>query len=295
MTALLAADAVTRRFGDFTANDRISLRVEPGEVVGLLGANGAGKSTFMRIVLGLLAPTAGRIELFGQAPSRSVRRRIGYVPQGLGLYDDLTVAENLQFAGRAYGRALTVPAGSELAAERASLVRDLPLGLRRRLAFLAALGHDPALLVLDEPTSGVDPLGRSRLWDTIRDSAERGAGVLVSTHYMEEAQHCDRLVVLVAGRIAVTGTLAEIIGERTAVQVTAPDWPAAFVALDAAGLVPSLHGRRLRVIGADPAAVGSVLTRAGVNARISSVPANFEEAFVALATDGAAAATAAAP
>jgi ABC-2 type transport system ATP-binding protein/ribosome-dependent ATPase len=282
---LVEASAVTRRFGAFTANDRIDLHVEQGEVVGLLGANGAGKTTLMRLLLGLLRPTSGTVRILGRVPSRAVRRQVGYVPQGLGLYEDLTVAENVEFAAAAFGTG-AAPLDADLRAEARTLVRELPLGLRRRLAFATALGHDPALLVLDEPTSGVDVLGRGRLWDTIRGAAEGGAGVLVSTHYMEEAEHCDRLVVLTAGRVAVSGTMSGIIAGRRALQITAPRWDAAFQALDAAGIVPALHGRTLRLVGADPDRVAGVLDAAHVEAELTDVPANFEEAFVALAAEG---------
>jgi ABC-2 type transport system ATP-binding protein/ribosome-dependent ATPase len=287
MTRLVDARGVTRRFGGFTANESIDLHVDSGEVVGLLGANGAGKSTFMRIALGLLRPTDGSIRLLGRAPSRAVRRRVGYVPQGLGLYEDLTVAENLQFAAGAYRTSPAALLDPDLRAEADTLVGALSLGLRRRLAFAAALGHDPALLVLDEPTSGVDPLGRSRLWDTIRDAADRGAGALVSTHYMEEAEHCDRLVVLASGRVVVSGTLADIVGGRRALQITSARWDAAFQALDRAGVIPSLHGRTLRLMGVDQRQVRGILDAAGIDAELSLVPADFEEAFVALATEGA--------
>ncbi|HEX8862722.1 MAG TPA: ABC transporter ATP-binding protein, partial [Actinomycetes bacterium] len=154
---LLQARGVTRTFGGLTAVDQVDLQVNAGEVVGLLGANGAGKTTLIRIVLGLLRPTAGEVRLLGEPPSRHSRARLGYVPQSLGLYDDLTVAENLAFTARAFGghppERLDDP---ELEAARGELVAGLPLGLRRRLAFAAALGHQPELLVLDEPTSGVD-------------------------------------------------------------------------------------------------------------------------------------------
>jgi ABC-2 type transport system ATP-binding protein/ribosome-dependent ATPase len=281
MTLLVEATGVTRRFGRFTANDNIDLRVEAGEVVGLLGANGAGKSTFMRIVLGILAPTSGRVRLFGEPPSREIRRRIGYVPQGLGLYDDLTVAENLEFVAGAYATP-PIELDEDVEEYRNRLVAEIPLGLRRRIAFSAALAHDPTMLVLDEPTSGVDPLARSGLWDTIRDSADRGAGVLVSTHYMEEAEHCDRLVVLAEGRVVVASTLAEILAGRTAVQVSTAQWDRAFAALDGAGLPTALHGRHLRVLGVEESAVRAVLDGAGITGDTERVPATFEEAFVEL-------------
>jgi ABC-2 type transport system ATP-binding protein len=282
-TNLVQAVGATVRFGRLTAIDRVDLHLAPGEVVGLLGANGSGKSTFMRLVLGLLRPSAGRVEIFAAAPSRATRRRVGYVPQGLGLYEDLTVAENLRFSISGYHIASPSLDGDHgLRAESNTLVRDLPLGLRRRLAFAAALGHDPSLLVLDEPTSGVDPLARSRLWDTIRSAADRGAGVLVSTHYMEEVEHCDRIVVLSAGRVIVSGTVADIVGGRDALQITTSRWDTAFQSLDAAGVLASLHGRTLRVIGADPRHVAALLRWAGIDAELATVPATFEEAFVAL-------------
>ena len=281
---LAEAAAVSRRYGSLLANDRVDLRVGPGEVVGLLGANGAGKSTLMRMLLGLLRPTGGRVRLFGAPPGRAARRRIGYVPQGLGLYEDLTVAENLAFAAGAYRVPVPSLAGDPALRDRAgTLVRELPLGLRRRLAFAAALAHDPRLLVLDEPTSGVDPLARSRLWDTVRAASDGGAGVLVSTHYLEEVEHCDRVVVLADGRVVAAGTESDIVAGRRAVQVRTPRWAAAFEVLDRAGLAVGLHGRALRVVDADAARVAGLLRGAAVPAELASVPATVEEAFVALA------------
>jgi ABC-2 type transport system ATP-binding protein/ribosome-dependent ATPase len=256
--------------------------VAPGEVVGLIGANGAGKTTLIRMLLGLLLPTAGRIRLFGEPPSRRTRARLGYVPQSLGLYEDLTVAENLAFSAAAFGHAGADLEG-ELAEQRDTLVRDLPLGLRRRAAFAIALSHHPDLLVLDEPTSGVDPLQRARLWETIRATATDGAGVLVTTHHLSEAEQCDRLVVLANGRVAAAGTLAEVVGDTTAAEVRTPSWEAAFTALDAAGLPVSLVGRALRVPGADPDTVRRLLADAGVPAQVATVAASFEETFVVLA------------
>jgi ABC-2 type transport system ATP-binding protein len=279
---LAGAEGATRRFGELLAVDAVHLRVAAGEVVGLIGANGSGKTTLIRMLLGLLAPTAGRVRLFGEPPSRRTRARLGYVPQSLGLYEDLTAAENLAFSIAAYGGRDAVLEG-ELARARDVLVRDLPLGLRRRVAFAIALGHHPDLLVLDEPTSGVDPLQRARLWETIRASAEQGAGVLVTTHHLAEAEQCDRLVVLAAGRVVAEGTLAEVVGDTKAVEVRAPAWEAAFTALDDAGLPVSLVGRALRVPGADPAEVGRLLERAAVPAEVVTVPASFEETFVVLA------------
>jgi ABC-2 type transport system ATP-binding protein/ribosome-dependent ATPase len=209
---MMLADAggVTKKFGDFTAVDGVNLTVARGEVVGLLGANGAGKTTLMKMLLGLISPTAGRVVLFGETITPDARKRIGYVPQGLGLYEDLTVAENLQFVARAFG--VDTPRLGDLEARKDVLVRELSLGLRRRTAFLGALSHRPELLILDEPTSGVDVIARSALWDTIRAAADSGAGVLVSTHHMEEVDQCDRVVVMAGGRVVLSGTMDEIVG-----------------------------------------------------------------------------------
>jgi ABC-2 type transport system ATP-binding protein len=283
---LAAAQGATRRFGELLAVDGVDLTVAAGEVVGLIGANGSGKTTLIRMLLGLLAPTSGHIRLFGEPPSRRTRARLGYVPQSLGLYEDLTVAENLAFSAAAYG-SQDATLGGDLAGARDVLVRELPLGLRRRAAFAIALGHHPDLLVLDEPTSGVDPLQRARLWDTIRASAELGAGVLVTTHHLAEAAQCDRLVVLASGRVVATGSLPDVVGDTTAVEVRTPTWEAAFTALDVAGLPVSLVGRTLRVPGNDPAVVARVLADADIPAEVGSVPASFEETFVVLAGEPA--------
>jgi len=279
---LAVAAGATRRFGELLAVDHVDLEVRAGEVVGLIGANGSGKTTLLRLLLGLLPPTAGRVRLFGEPPSRRTRARLGYVPQSLGLYEDLTVAENLAFSTAAFGVHGAALEG-DLAGVRDVLVRVLPLGLRRRVAFAIALGHRPDLLVLDEPTSGVDPLQRARLWETIRACAEAGAGVLVTTHHMSEAGQCDRLVVLASGRVVAEGTMDEVVGGTRAVEVRSGRWEEAFTALDTAGLPVSLVGRTLRVPGADPGAVGGLLADAGVDADLDEVPASFEEAFVVLA------------
>ena len=282
---LALADGAVRRFGAFTAVAGVDLEVRAGEVVGLLGANGAGKTTLIRLLLGLLHPTAGRVRLFGRRPSRATRGRIGYVPQGLGLWEDLTVTENLAFSARAFGSA-PPKLEPDLVAVSRTLVRDLPLGLRRRLAFAAALAHAPDLLVLDEPTSGVGLGARAALWETIHRSAAGGAGVLVTTHHLDEAGECDRLVLMAAGRVVAEGTLASVVGEGTAVAVRTGRWDAAFAALGAAGLPTALVGRELRVPGGDLAAVRAALGAAGVSAELAVVPATFEETFVRLALAG---------
>jgi ABC-2 type transport system ATP-binding protein/ribosome-dependent ATPase len=287
MTALLSADHVTRRFGSFVAVDDVSLRVEAGEVVGLLGANGAGKTTLIRMLLGLLPVSEGAASMFGGTPSRASRRRLGYVSQGLGLYRDMTVAENVSFNAAAFGiDPNAVELNDELEAMAGRLVGSIGLGRQRQLAFMCALAHHPDLLVLDEPTSGVDPLARARLWDAIRDQITRGAGVLVTTHYMEEAQQCDRLVLMAAGRVAAAGTTEEIIAGRTVVEVIAESWSDAFTTLGNHGYDVTLAGRRVRVPTLDVERVRQILDDAGIAAELNIVAAILDEAMVAVSTSG---------
>lgn len=215
------AHDLTRRFGDFTAVDAISFAVGAGEVFGFLGANGAGKTTAIKMLTGLLAPTGGEARVAGidvaQNPD-AVKRSIGYMSQRFALYDDLTVAENVRFYGGIYGlsgrqirarRAETLAAlGMEhLAGER---VGRLPLGWKQKLAFSVALLHAPEVVFLDEPTGGVDPVTRRQFWEMIYAAAAEGTTVFVTTHYMDEAEYCDRVSIMVEGRIAALGTPAEL-------------------------------------------------------------------------------------
>ena len=278
---LAEAKSATKRFGDVVAVDRVDLSVDGGEVVGLLGANGAGKTTLIRMLLGLVPATAGSIELFGESPSRRTRRRIGYVPQGLGLYEDLTAAENLSFAAAAFGARSSMPV--DLKDVAGALVRDLPLGLKRRAAFAAALQHAPELVVLDEPTSGVDVLARAALWDTIRTTAEEGAGVIVTTHHMEEAAECDRLVLMASGRVVERGTHDDVVGTGRTVLVRARSWTRAFDALDSAGLTVALVGTTLRVPKGDWDLVNDVLQSDGIDASVEVVPSTLDEVFATVA------------
>jgi ABC-2 type transport system ATP-binding protein len=276
---LVTVAGAGRRFGGLAAVDDVSLHVDAGEIVGLLGANGAGKTTLLRMILGLLPPSAGTIDLFGAPPTRAARRRLGYVPQGLGLYTDLTVVENAAFASAAFGVPLPVlPAALEPARDR--LVAELGPGHRRQLAFTIALAHHPELLVLDEPTSGADPLARARLWDAVHAQAGAGVGVLVTTHYLQEAQQCHRLVLLSRGRGVAAGSERDIVGDATAVAVHADAWAPAFAALDGAGLPVLLAGTVVRVAGAEADRVGAVLRAAGVEARLDVVPATLDEAML---------------
>jgi ABC-2 type transport system ATP-binding protein/ribosome-dependent ATPase len=273
---LIGSDRVTKRYGRFTAVGSVTMDVGPGEIVGLLGANGAGKTTLIRLLLGLTVPTEGSVTAFGRTPDRATRGRLGYVPQGLGLWQTLTVAENVSFATAAF-QARPPALEPALAAVEHRLVGEIGLGLQRQLAFTIALAHHPELLVLDEPTSGVDPLARARLWDAVHDQAESGTGVLVTTHYMQEAQQCDRLVLMSHGRVVATGTETDIIGTTTACEVDTPHWAGAFNALDAAGLPVTLSGTRVRLADTDPGTVRAALTRAGITAGVHQVPATLEE------------------
>lgn len=250
-TPLVEAIDVVRRYGSFTALGGICLNVQPGEVVGLLGGNGAGKTTLMRILLGLETPTAGTSTLFGETPSLETRRRIGYVAQGLGLYPSLSAIENLEFSASVHGvevnehvREFAHPFGR-------NPISSLPLGTKRHLAYLAATLHRPELLVLDEPTSGMDALTRARLWRDLRATADEGAGILVTTHYMQEAGQCDRLVILTAGEVTAEGTVSEITSAHTSLTVAAEHWQEAFTLLRTAGIPALLDGRTLRIPGAN--------------------------------------------
>lgn len=283
MISLVEVLSVSKRFGDLTAVDSVSLTVEPGEVLGLLGANGAGKTTLIRMLLGLIRPSSGAVRLFGQPPSREARSRLGYVPQGTGLYDDLTVPENLEFVSSAF-RVPPPQLDPELEAIAHRPVGKISLGLRRRAAFAAALSHRPELLVLDEPTSGVGPVGRVELWTTISAQAADGVGVLVTTHHMEEAEQCDRIVMLAAGRTVAEGTAAKIVESVSAIEIAVDEWHTAFAALEDAGLRPTVVGTRLRVAGSDLQRVEMILASSGLQASVHRVRAGFEEAFVALAS-----------
>ncbi len=208
-----------KKFGEVTALADVTLEVFPGTVLGLLGPNGAGKTTLIRILLGLTRPTTGDASIFGQpVDQRSARARVGYMPQDLAVYTDLTVEENLALFGRLYGlggerlqaRSREVLALARLTERRRSLVAELSGGMRRRVSFAAALLPDPDLLLLDEPTVGVDPELRSEFWEYFRRLTESGKTIVLTTHYLEEANRADRVVFLHAGMILATGSPTEV-------------------------------------------------------------------------------------
>lgn len=277
---LMTVDHAVKRFGAFTAVDGVSLSVAPGEVVGLLGANGAGKTTLIRMILGLETVDDGRITVLGSVPARADRHAIGYVPQGLGLSQALTVEQNVEFVAATFGVRDLPALPDALAAVATRPVSEIGLGRQRQLAFHCALLHAPRLLILDEPTSGVDPLARARLWDTIHAQADAGAAVLVTTHYMQEAEQCTRLEVMSRGLPVAAGSTADITAGHEAVAVRATSWQDAFAALVAAGLPVVLDGRTARVAGTAPEAVRTALAVAGVEASCEVVPATLEETMV---------------
>jgi len=278
----LQAESLTRCFKDNVAVDNVSFDVAFGEVVGLLGANGAGKTTTIRMLVGLLEPSSGHAMLLGAPPSRESQRRLGYVPQGLGLYGDLTVSENLRFTAHAYGIETRVLTGPLLESSN-RLVRDISLGLQRQLAFTSAVQHVPDALILDEPTSGVGPLAAARLWDQIRHEAEREVGVLVTTHSMQEARQCDRLVLLSEGSVVGRGMESDIVAGLTAIEVTADMWSDAFSALTTTGAIVTLDGRSVRVIDQSRETVERTLHDACVAATIKILPATIDERMASLA------------
>lgn len=221
MSAAIEVRELTRRFGSFTAVDAISFDVAEGEVFGFLGANGAGKTTAIKMLIGLLAPTSGHARVAGfdvMTQSDDVRRRIGYMSQRFSLYEDLTVRENIALYGGIYGlsdadirnRGNALIDGLQLGHAADERVEALPLGWKQKLAFSVALLHQPNVVFLDEPTGGVDPITRRQFWEMIYAAADGGTTVFVTTHYLDEAEYCDRVSIMVDGRIGAIGTPDEL-------------------------------------------------------------------------------------
>jgi ABC-2 type transport system ATP-binding protein len=209
---VIKTEKLTKRFGDFVAANELSFEVYPGEIFGFLGANGAGKTTAMRMLCGLSVPSSGKAMVAGfdvSVDAEKIKKNIGYMSQKFSLYEDLTVMENIRFYAGIYGlsdkqikeegeKLITL---LELGNEVKKLVIDLPLGWRQKLAFSVALVHQPKIVFLDEPTGGVDPVTRRQFWDLIYNAADKGITVFVTTHYMDEAEYCDRVSIMVDGRI----------------------------------------------------------------------------------------------
>jgi ABC-2 type transport system ATP-binding protein len=305
-TAVIAAQGLGRDFGSFAAVRDVDLRVERGEVVGLLGANGAGKTTAIRMLCGTLAPSRGSVEVAGVDMVRRPRRarsRIGYVTQRFTLYGELSVTENLKLQAGLYGvagerrqertsQALARFDLQDAAHERAA---RLPLGYQRRLAVAAALLHEPDVLFLDEPTSGIDPLARQQLWELVYALAAGGMGVLVPTHYMDEALFCDRLALMDRGRVIATGTPEELLQRPLAsppIEVHGEDDAACAAWLgrqpDVLEVLPRAGRARVRLrAGVAPGAWAARALAAaaaeGLRLRIATdTPPELEDVFVAL-------------
>lgn len=221
MTNAITASNLTKKFGDFTAVDSITFNVKRGEVFGFLGANGAGKTTAIKMLIGLSKPTDGEASVAGlnlMTQSEKIKERIGYMSQKFSLYEDLSIRQNINFYGGIYGlsrkeiKAKTAAILTELQLEDKAddKVGGLPLGWKQRLSFSVANVHDPDVVFLDEPTGGVDPATRRQFWEMIYAAASGGRTIFVTTHYMDEAEYCDRISIMVAGKIAALGTPGEL-------------------------------------------------------------------------------------
>jgi len=294
---------LSRHFGTFKAVDNISFEVKRGEIFGFLGPNGAGKSTTIRMLNGLLLPTSGSGQVGGFdiiRENEQIKKHIGYMSQRFSLYEDLTAEENLDFFGGVYGlaserlhrRITEVLSLVGLEDRRHDLTRTLPLGLKQRLALASAIIHEPAILFLDEATSGVDPISRRNFWDLIYAMAQQGVTILVTTHYMEEAEFCDRLVLIFQGRIVAQGTPRELKREvkETILAVHPDNLDAALELIKQLPQVAeaAVFGDGLHVAVAQPEA-GERHIEATLQAHniallrhIERVPPSLEDAFIAV-------------
>jgi ABC-2 type transport system ATP-binding protein len=298
-----AVEAVelTKKFGDFTAVDRVSFAVDRGMIFGFLGPNGAGKTTTIRMLLGLLKPTSGAATVLGfdiVKQTDEIKRRIGYMSQRFSLYDDLTVDENLNFYGRTYGvRGKHLRARKAFVLEMAGLVgrgreltRNLSGGWKQRLALGTAILHEPEMLFLDEPTAGVDPISRRAFWDLLYDLAEEGTTIMVTTHYMDEAEHCQGLAFIQHGRIAAYGSPlgikeTEMRGQVLEIDCDRPEL--AIPALREMGAFEevALYGAQIHAVAADVEAlkpqIEQKLADVGVRLRTMDVIApSLEDVFI---------------
>ncbi len=298
-----AVEAVelTKKFGDFTAVDRVSFTIDRGMIFGFLGPNGAGKTTTIRMLLGLLKPTSGAATVLGfdiVKQTDEIKRRIGYMSQRFSLYDDLTVDENLNFYGRTYGvRGKRLRARKAFVLEMAGLVgrereltRNLSGGWKQRLALGTAIIHEPEMLFLDEPTAGVDPISRRAFWDLLYDLAEDGTTIMVTTHYMDEAEHCQGLAFIQYGRIVTYGSPLSIKETEMRGQVLEIDCDRPELAIPAlremgAFEEVALYGALIHAVAADVAAlkpqIEEKLAEAGVQLRTMDVIApSLEDVFI---------------
>lgn len=301
-TPAIVVDNLTKRFGDFTAVDHISFQVQRGEIFGFLGPNGSGKTTTIRMLLGLLLPSEGYARVLGHdivKETAAIRRRVGYMSQKFSLYEDLTVRENLNFFGRAYNvpprvlrqRQQEVLHMAGLIGRERELTRHLSGGWRQRLALGAAILHDPDLLFLDEPTAGVDPISRRRFWDLLYDLIDRGKTIFVTTHYMDEAENCHRLAFIHQGRIIAIGTPLHIKetqmrGDVLEVEVDQPERAVRALKGRPEFDEVALYGKRVHVVAEHVLAyeplVRTLLSEAGITVQSTLViPPSLEDVFIA--------------
>ena len=299
----IAAEKLTRRFGAILAVDSLDLDVATGEIFGFLGPNGAGKTTVVRMLCGLLAPTSGRATVAGfdvVRETRSLKQSIGYMSQKFGLYADLTVKENVEFFGGVYvsnrqearRRCTEVLEEMELTDRASQLAGELSGGWKQRLAMATAIVHRPAILFLDEPTAGVDPVSRRQIWDLIYTMQGRGITLFVTTHYMEEAERCNRIGFIDGGRLVALGTPAQLKETRMGAQVVSlagPDLYAIYRSLKGTGLVLdiNLYGNDLHAVVNDAAAalprIKAHLEQAGLALTDGRpIPPSIEDVFVRL-------------
>ncbi len=296
-------DNLVKRFGDFVAVDHVSLQVRQGEVFGFLGPNGAGKSTTIRMLCGLLTPTSGRAVVAGfdvATDPEKVRRNIGYMSQKFSLYDDLTVEQNIDFFAGMYGvpRALRperkdyVLRMANLTERRKSLTVTLSGGWKQRLALGCAILHDPPVIFLDEPTSGVDPIARAAFWDLIRDLSQTGHTIFVTTHYMDEAENCHRLALMHGGKVIALGAPAELKHNLNAHSLLRLDTSEPLDTMRAVEPVQgvcevAIFGGGLHVVADDPDAtmdrIRARLAALGIEVRrLEQITPSLEDVFVAL-------------
>ena len=301
MGAVIEVEHLVKRFGAFVSVDDLSLSVEAGEVFGLLGSNGAGKTTTIRMLCGLLTPTSGSARVLGVDVGRepeAVKRRIGYMTQRFSLYDDLTVRQNLRFFGGVYGlkgkafddRARWATETAGLAGKEDLLTRSLPGGWKQRLALACAVLHDPKVVFLDEPTGGVDPISRRRFWTLIDAMAGEGVTLIVTTHYLDEAERCDRIALMHAGRLVALGTVAQlkdVFARHALLEVTCPRFLEAQGALEEEPWVleSSVFGTRLHVVVADAEdgrhRIEESLTRDGnLPVQVDPIVPSLEDVFI---------------
>ena len=294
---------LTKRFGDFVAVDKVSLEVKRGEIFGFLGPNGAGKSTTIRILCGLLPPTSGSATVAGfdvATQPEEIKRRIGYMSQKFSLYDDLTVEENIEFFGGVYGvspkqlraRRDYVLKMAMLEDKRSSPTRLLSGGWKQRLALGCAILHEPPILFLDEPTSGVDPMARRSFWELIHQLSSAGHTVFVTTHYMEEAEYCHRLALMYGGRVIALGSPAELktsLGVGHLLNLESSDLMGSMTALeDKKGILDiAVFGGGLHVKVEDAGSaipeIWKTLEAAGIHvAALDSILPSMEDVFVSL-------------